>query len=692
MFSYKQSSDNAPRAHIETKNRSFLLTYHELKKLNIENNMFFLALYDNSLIHVDPHAENLSAETKARILIEIKRNPWYFYREVCRIRLEGQPKGGRFGLHRANLAELWCLHNNISAILTISRQNWKTISACSFYEYLFLFGTSSSEFLIMNKKLMDAKKNLKRIKDMIDLLPAWLVPTFDNDRNSIMSCYKGGDIMNTLTVVPSGKDEDHADGLGRGMTSPLHWHDEHAFEKYNKVKWMASGPAYSQSSLNAKESGKFYSRLITTTPNNTDVPEGAFTRSIINGAADFKELFYDWRMEEVYNYIRKNSDNDFVFISYTWRQLRRNQAWYEDQCRLLQHDRKSIRREIECEWTSSSDLSPFSEEEIEELEYNERSPLSEELYYQDSYLVKFYQPINLEAEYMITCDVGGGLGRDSTVFILNDPDTLDTIATIGSSKMDLEDAKAVAKNLLDDLPLAFLVIERNSYGLAVVQHLIKNEKYKRRLFYTEKKDERTLIGGNGRSKITQRIHGIDTTATTRKLIIESLYIMVREEPSVIASPDIIKQIKTLINNKGKIEHAPGEHDDYVMAKAFAKYVMTYYGHIVRRFRLELRANQNSAFNKISRLNNRTYMQTLLTDEDDLVVKPKKVYSAAHDLMDYGLTDKIRRIQGATPQQRNFDLVSALNARSTTLQPTPAMEQRTISALTYLCPPEQEPSE
>ena len=667
-----------PIIHLQSRNTSFRLTYNELKELGIKNNKFFLMLCDRSLAVIDPFSKNLTNTQKTRILIEIKKNPWYFYREVCRIKVAGSVRGIPFSLHRANLAQLWCLHNNISCIEVLPRQNFKTISACSFYEWLFLFGTESSEFLIMNKKLDDAKLNLKRIKDMIDLLPPWMVVRDKDDVNNIMMFYNAT-TKNTLKVIATGKDAEHADGLGRGMTSPIHWFDENAFEKFNKIKYMAAAPSYSQAKLDAMANGKYYSRLITTTPNNIDVPEGAFTKSIINNAATFTEKLYDYSKKEIDDYIYKNSKNDYLYVHFNYKQLRRDQKWFEEQCRLLEGDIKSIRREILCEWTASSDLSPFTEEEIEELEYFQSQPIEEIPIFHQQFILKIWEKLIYDKDYFITVDVAGGLGNDSTVFVINDPDTLDTVGLVKSNRMDLEDCKEVAKILLKMMPMSFIAIERNSYGLALVQNLVHDPIFKARVFYTENKKEKVLNSVVKSSSNIERIYGIDTTTASRKLIIDCLYIMVRDTPEVFRSEEIINQIKTLINNKGKIEHMVGEHDDCVMAKSFAGYITTHFAHVYRRFRVTLNDDRIKSFKKVAIMND----QRFLDFKERL--DPLKEYRLENRYLTEERVngDYMIRVRGRDQKERNFSLVSSMNNIKVRLIPRPLREPENVDLMTYM---------
>ena len=72
--------------HYKTKNTSFLKVHLFLKKKGVKNNAFFLELYDETLEDIDPFDyDNLTEETKQRILIECSKNFWYFIRECVRI-------------------------------------------------------------------------------------------------------------------------------------------------------------------------------------------------------------------------------------------------------------------------------------------------------------------------------------------------------------------------------------------------------------------------------------------------------------------------------------------------------------------------------------------------------------------------------------------------------------------------------
>ena len=96
-----------------TKNQSFLDMHYFLKSIGIQNNAFFLAIYDTDLIGVDPRDPKLNVMMKKKIFLECQRNFWYFIREVVRIPDQGGTVGGGvpYKLHRGNLALNYCFVN-----------------------------------------------------------------------------------------------------------------------------------------------------------------------------------------------------------------------------------------------------------------------------------------------------------------------------------------------------------------------------------------------------------------------------------------------------------------------------------------------------------------------------------------------------------------------------------------------------
>ena len=215
---------------VKTKNKSFIKVAKELKDNDIRSYMFPLMIYDKELIGVDPYDPDLSPSLKSRIVIECKRNMWYFIREVARVPVPGGYVSVE--LHRGNLAMLFCLWLNLDTAIELPRQHYKTYSAVFYYLWLLLLKAENYEMVFTNKSAGDSIRNLKRLTDLLDndkkYLPPYLkTPLGPNDTNNqerltIVST------NNTIRVVSPSNSEENADKAGRGMTVPIIWLDEMA--------------------------------------------------------------------------------------------------------------------------------------------------------------------------------------------------------------------------------------------------------------------------------------------------------------------------------------------------------------------------------------------------------------------------------------------------------------------------------
>jgi hypothetical protein len=111
--------------HITTKNTSFLRTAQLLKRMGVKNYAFMLALYDPDLKNVDVY--DLEEDTpeneilRTKVMIESRRNAWYWHRECIRI----YEQGGTpipFRLDRSSCAMTWCFLNGIDYTAMVPRQ------------------------------------------------------------------------------------------------------------------------------------------------------------------------------------------------------------------------------------------------------------------------------------------------------------------------------------------------------------------------------------------------------------------------------------------------------------------------------------------------------------------------------------------------------------------------------------------
>ena len=573
-----------------TKNTSFIKMYKLLKDKGIENNKFFLILYDESLRGIDPHSKDLTDEQKIRIHAEVMRNKWYYLREVVRI-----PESGGsipFQLSRANLAQSWLMDNNVNIFEVLPRQNGKTIGAECNYTYFYHYGTINTNMIFSNKLLADSKLNIKRFNDISELIPKYLKEHLNEklDTNNLVqiSCEKNN---NTIDAMSTARTVADADKLGRGCTVPLIWYDEFAFLKYNDTIYTSAGPAFSKASEAADRNGTPYGILITTTPNDLDTEMGSYAHAMMQDACPFDEKWYDWAIDKVKRFIFENSKNDFVYLEFSYTELGHDEKWYNKQCRILNNDLLKIKREILLEWTLANDTSPFSEEQLTSIGQYVREPIGE-FYVMDKYKFEMYKEMrNLyNKSWLVGIDIGGGLQRDFSAITISDPATYEIVAVFKNNNISVPDLADVTIELVTKfIPSCVLLPERNNQGLTFIQLLLKSVVSKNIYYEYREKIGEKVVGDPKNQRIQKvknkvRVYGIDTNKSSRDLMInEILNNAVNETPHVFTNKHVFNEIRTLERTtRGKIEHRLNCHDDVLFSWLVAMYPI-HYGNSVAKF-------------------------------------------------------------------------------------------------------------
>ncbi len=426
----------------KTSNQSFMKMHYFLKAKGIQNNKFFLLIYDTGLIGINPYDPNLPRQMKIRILRECLSNYWYYLRSIVRIPEEGGQAGSgkMYELSRANLAMSYMFVYNINQFLEIPRQQGKTVSACAWYLWCFNFGTTNSRIMFANKKHDDSKANLRTLKNLRAALPDYLrmdsligrdgkqvrVPnTAETLQNPINK--------NMISTLPGARTPSLADGAGRGATVPLLYFDEFAFLPYNDIVYTAAAPAFSTASENARKNGAPYGMLITTTPGDLTTREGQFAYRITENATQWNESYYDYPYDKLIELINSNTQSNFMHIRYTYQMLGKGAKYFDNMVKLLQNDYSKVRREILIEWAKMADNNPFNREDLEVIASYVKDEPKYTLFFGKAgqFQMKFWDSIPLGSTYplIIGVDVSSGIHRDASAITVIDSETTKVIAT-----------------------------------------------------------------------------------------------------------------------------------------------------------------------------------------------------------------------------------------------------------------------
>ena len=350
--------------------------------------------------------------------------------------------------------------------------------------------------------------------------------------------------------------------------------------KYNQITYEACLPAYKRASENAKKHGSPYGITITTTPNNLDVEAGAFCYDMMQQAARWNIDCFDMSTEELDSFINANSQNDFIYVQYSYKELGRDDAWLEEMIRQCNGNRAKIKREILLDWPKSMDSSVFSEEQLDKVQEFVKPPMSHFYLCNKQYVIDWYEQPDINLNYILSCDVAGGLSRDNSTIVIIHPEDFRIVADFRLSKIDTDNFKKLIKELMTVyLRNSLLVIERNSYGLNILQQFMKDSQIEPRM-YRETKEalgEKKISDGFVVKKKTNTIaYGVDTNTVTRKQMLDMLPEIVDTEYDKFVSPNIYNDLATLERKKtGKIEHSSSGHDDTLMAYLIFRWAVFY---------------------------------------------------------------------------------------------------------------------
>ena len=385
---------------------------------------------------------------------------------------------------------------------------------------------------------------------------------------------------NTLKVISPGTDEDHADKQGRGLTvSNIYW-DEFSFTKFCDITYQACIPAWKRASENAKKHGTPYGFIITTTPANLDTRPGFYCYDMIQKAAAWTVDMFDMTDEELDKYIEANSYNNFLFVQYSYSDLGRSEQWLKEMIRDCNGDIAKVKREILLEWPRSMDSSVFNEEQLDKVFEFVKEPKYHLFVMDKRYQLDLYEILDFNKNYILSCDIGGGLSNDNSVINVIDPEDFRIVADFRNNKIDTAEMTTLLETLMTIyFRNGILVIERNSYGLNIIQKLMKNTAVEPRMYRErverlgEKKEKDGFIV---KKKLKTISYGVDTNMTTRKQMFDMLPEIVETEYDKFVSPNVYKDLCGLERKKtGKIEHSESQHDDSLMAYLIFRWAVFY---------------------------------------------------------------------------------------------------------------------
>lgn len=573
-----------------TKNRSFLHMHSLLKKMGVKNNAFFLALTQKELLNVDPYTtKDPSPELAGRIMIECKINPWYYFREFCRVPAQGSPDGIPFELNRGNLALTWCFFNNFDTYYTIARQLGKTMTTQTIAGYLLYIHCTNFKFAMFAKDNELREDNVSRLKQIRDLWPSFAVsPNIadaDNKHNLSYTTLK-----NTYVTAVARSDLLGADKSGRGATVPVYHIDEFEFYQNIRTTYPALVGATGTAREQAKKLGLPYGGIITTTAGRLETDSCQYALQIINKSLPFTEVLYDCKnIESLEEIVRNNSTNRMIYISYSYLQLGKTDAWIKDKIMRSGNDRDGILRDYLCVRTSGVDNSVIPVHLLEKVKNSCVDPVHTENV-SNRYLFRWYvRPetvLNKEGSTLVMgLDTSENIGRDFTALVIVDARDMSVVCTARCNESDLIKLAIYIGKFMHVNSNTILIPERKSTASMMIGIICAElRKYNinpyTRIFnmIVQNKSEQPYKDIDISEKDLEegpnkKYLGFTTTGggeTSRDALYSNTLMKTIElNYSRIRDATLITELSSLANKHGRVDHAISGHDDTVIAYLLA---------------------------------------------------------------------------------------------------------------------------
>ena len=579
-----------------TKNKSFLQVAKDLQTLGIKNFYFMLEIKDPAVIMIDPTLATLSKDAVMRVVTECSRNMWYYIREVARIPDQGGTSSPYLA-NRGNIAQAWCFSKGIDSYLNLPRQRGKTQSALSEIGWAYNFGTTNSQIIFVNKSGEDAKTNLGRLKEQIELLPKYLQfeSVYSEEDGKIIKQVNNATKMkhpitkNEIITKAKATNQESALNIARGLTAPIQHFDEVEFTSKIKTIVENSAPTYEKASSNAKANGAIYGRIFTSTPGDLDTPSGQEGLQIVEGCATWTEHMYDMTEDEIQKYMEANSENDIVYIEYSYKQLGLTEAWFQNISRKIGNP-QTVKREVLLQRLRGSNDSVFTRDEIEYVLMNVK-PIISEIFIKEVYKFDIYEPLKRNIPYIVGVDCATGTLGDSNAITIINPYTVKPVAEFKCNFI----GETAYENLLKELviryiPKAILCIERNSIGDGIIDHLL-HSRIRGNIYFDKDRDlvSSALSSVNDTVSILKRqakeksYTGVYTSGKSREDMMAILLNRMATYKDDFVTKNIAEDISRLIKkSNGKIEAMAGFHDDSIMSYLIGMYVY-YHGNNLEFF-------------------------------------------------------------------------------------------------------------
>ncbi len=327
-----------------------------------------------------------------------------------------------------------------------------------------------------------------------------------------------------------------------------------------------------------------------------DTSFGQEAQQLLAATAKWTEKMYDMAYDpfddeknEVLKYVKDNGSNGIVYIEYSYKQIGLDDEWLRNMYNKINNP-LVVKREILLQRLRGSSESPFEQEDIEYITSCVQKPV-DELYLLEHFRIDVYEPLEKKIPYLVGIDCSTGTNSDNNAITIINPYTERPVAEfkcpyIGETLFE----KLIVELVQKVITRAIVIIERNSVGDSIIDHLMSSS-IAHRLYFDKNRDlvqENLNASSKVESMLKKRgemkkYYGVYTEGESRKDMMAILVRRVAEYKEDFVTANITEDISRLVQTRsGKIEAASGFHDDSIMSYLIAMYVY-YHGNNLPAF-------------------------------------------------------------------------------------------------------------
>lgn len=399
-------------------------------------------------------------------------------------------------------------HKNQNSIILKSRQTGLSVITAGYVAWRLMFRYDEKILIIANDGA-GARRFLATVKQFIENTPVWLQPDSIVTNNQTKLEFSNNSWVEAKASSPN---------AGRGDSLTMLVLDETAFIKDAEAIWMAAGMALSATK------GKC---IMISTPNGTGSLYHKTWVGSMKKENDFVPLTVHWTQNPQSSVGLKKIQNS-AGEEIDW------SPWYEEQCRRMNFDSVKIAQELDLSFEGSKYL-VIEQQLIDRYEKQVRGQ-KPNFYIKYDYAFKgtpesgsfilsetsfhVWKRPEQGRHYIVASDVARGDGKDFSTIQVLDAETLEQVAEY-RDKIGVDLFPYLIDWVGRVYNTAYVVVECNSFGLAVAYSLRDAMKYPR-MFYSKNIQDIHVRPSDYKVPEGIEIPGIQTTITTRPLYIKAL--------------------------------------------------------------------------------------------------------------------------------------------------------------------------